>query len=69
MYEARYFISIFASYIFTVKIDRQLYCIFAKFIWLSIQSNCSLPLCGPNEKNPFLTSTFHHDPDVTMEMK
>lgn len=59
----------FASYIFTVKIERQLYCIFAKFIWHSIQSNCPLPLCGPNEKNPFLTSTFHRDPDVTMEMK
>lgn len=55
---------------FTVKIERQLYCIFAKFIRPPIQSvNCPLPLCGPNEKNPFLTSTLHCGPDVTMEMK
>lgn len=70
MYQTKHFISILASLVFTVKIERQLYCIFAKFIRPSIQSvNCPLPLCGPNEKNPFLTSTLHCGPDVTMEMK
>jgi hypothetical protein len=55
---------------FTVIIERWLYCVLAKFIRPSILSvNCPLLLCGLNEKNPFLTSTLHCGPDVTMEMK
>lgn len=55
---------------FTAKSEQKLYCTFAKFIGPSIHSvNCSLPFCGPNEKNPFLTGIHHCGADVTIEMK